>query len=169
MLLMLLSDWLRFVDKTIFALSGGHFDYFLTLSENHYTCLWASHGRVIPLVKISVIPQAGSGGFAIAQISGGHADLAISHLPAARPQIGAGNVRFLAVMGGERAPGFEDVPTLKEAGDDVSRESCGTVMASPGIPKEAADKLARSFTAAANDPEYPTFLSGRFTNKRRRK
>ena len=115
-------------------------------------------------IKINVIPQAGSGGFAIAQIAGGHADLAISHLPAAKPQIDTGNIRFLAVMGGERAPGFENVPTLKEVGYDVSWESCGIVMAPPGIPKEAADKLAKAFASAANDPEYHKFLSERFTN-----
>jgi len=36
---MLLSDWLLFFDKTIIALSGGHFEYFFTFSQNNYTCL----------------------------------------------------------------------------------------------------------------------------------
>jgi len=35
----LLSDWLLFFDKTIIALSGGHFEYFFTFSQNNYTCL----------------------------------------------------------------------------------------------------------------------------------
>jgi hypothetical protein len=30
---MLLSDWLLFVDKTIIALSGGHFEYFLSFPK----------------------------------------------------------------------------------------------------------------------------------------
>jgi len=36
---MLLSDWLLFFDKTIIALSGRHFEYFFTFSQNNYTCL----------------------------------------------------------------------------------------------------------------------------------
>jgi len=39
---MLLSDWLLFFDKTIIALSGGHFEYFFTFSQNNYTCLGSS-------------------------------------------------------------------------------------------------------------------------------
>jgi hypothetical protein len=31
-----------FFDKTIIALSGGHFEYFFTFSENIYTCLGTS-------------------------------------------------------------------------------------------------------------------------------
>jgi len=38
---MLLSDWRCFFDKTIIALSGGHFEYFFTFSQNNYTCLGA--------------------------------------------------------------------------------------------------------------------------------
>ncbi len=45
---MLLSDWLWFVDKTILALSGGHFEDFPTLSKNIHTYLRTS------------LPQAGS-------------------------------------------------------------------------------------------------------------
>ena len=44
---MLLSDWLLFFDKTIIALSEGHFEYFFTFSQNNYTCLGASgRGKV---------------------------------------------------------------------------------------------------------------------------
>jgi len=39
---MLLSDWLLFFDKTIIALSEGHFEYFFTFSQNNYTCLGPS-------------------------------------------------------------------------------------------------------------------------------
>ena len=39
---MLLSVWLLFFDKTIIALSEGHFEYFFTFSQNNYTCLGPS-------------------------------------------------------------------------------------------------------------------------------
>jgi hypothetical protein len=32
---MLLSDWLYFLDKTILALSGGHFEDFFTFSKKY--------------------------------------------------------------------------------------------------------------------------------------
>ena len=44
---MLLSDGLCFVDKTMIALSGGHFEYFPILSKNIHTCLGASFGKTI--------------------------------------------------------------------------------------------------------------------------
>ena len=39
---MLLSDRLYVFDKTIIALSGGHFEYFLRFPENIHACLRAS-------------------------------------------------------------------------------------------------------------------------------
>jgi len=47
---MLLSDWLLFFDKNIIALSGGHFEYFLTFSKNNYTCL-GSRNMTVRLFK----------------------------------------------------------------------------------------------------------------------
>ena len=113
-------------------------------------------------INVNVIPQAGAGGLAITQIAGGHADLAITHLAAARPQIDAGNVRFLAVMGHERAPGYENVPTLKDVGYDISWESTGFLIGPPKMPKDVTDKLAKAFEMAANDPKYHKFLLERF-------
>jgi tripartite-type tricarboxylate transporter receptor subunit TctC len=114
-------------------------------------------------INVNVIPQPGGGGFAITQIAGGHADLAITHLPSAKPQIEAGNVRFLAVEGYERAPGYENVPTLKEVGYDISWESSGIIMGPPKMPKDVTDKLTKAFEVAANDPEYHKYLLERFT------
>jgi hypothetical protein len=51
---MLLSDRLWFLNKSIIALSAGHFEYFFTLSENIYTCLRASitNANVILILTI---------------------------------------------------------------------------------------------------------------------
>ena len=53
-------------------------------------------------ISANVIPQPGGTGMAIVQVAGGHMDLSVTFLAAAKPQIEAGNVRILAVMGDER-------------------------------------------------------------------
>jgi tripartite-type tricarboxylate transporter receptor subunit TctC len=113
-------------------------------------------------IEVNVIPQPGGTGFVMSQIAGGHMDLAVAHLPAAIPQIQAGNIRFLAVIGEERAAGYESVPTLKDIGYDVSWESSGFVFGPPKVPKDIADKLAKVFETAANDPDYKKFLLDRY-------
>ncbi len=113
-------------------------------------------------INVNVIPQAGSGGFAITQVAGGHADLAAVNLVAAKSQIDAGNVRFLAVVGNQRAPGYENVPTLKEVGYDVVWASTGFIIGPPNMPKDVADKLTKTFEMAANHPNFHKFLLDRF-------
>ncbi len=113
-------------------------------------------------ISLNVIPQPGGGGLVIPQIAGGHADLGVTHVPAAKPQIEAGNIRFLAVLGDERDPGYADVPTMKDIGYDVVWESSGIVIGPPKMPKDVTDKLAKAFEMAANDSEYRKFLSERF-------
>ena len=109
-------------------------------------------------LKFNMIPQPGSGGFAIAQVAGGHTDLAVLALGAAKPQVEAGNVRFLAVFGSKRAPApYDNVPTLKEIGYDIFWESTQTVIGPPKMPKDITDKLAKAFEKAANEPEYQKF------------
>lgn len=112
--------------------------------------------------EINTIPQPGGGGLVIPQVAGGHADLGVTHVPAAKPQIEAGNLRFLAVLGDDRDPAYPDVPTMKDLGYDIVWESSGIVIGPPRMPKEATDKLAKAFEAAANDAEYRKFLSERF-------
>ncbi len=109
-------------------------------------------------LKLNTIPQAGVGAFVIAQVAGGHTDLGVLALPAAKPQIEAGNVRFLAVIGSKKAHGYNDIPTLKEIGYDVSIDSTNFVVGPPKMPKDIADKLTKAFEGAANDPEYKRFV-----------
>jgi len=108
--------------------------------------------------EFNIIPQPGTGAFAIAQAAGGHTDLAVVALAAAKSQLEAGNVRFIAVFGGRKAPGYDTVPTLKEAGYDVSWESTQILLGPPKMPKEAVDKLVKAFETAANEPEYKKFV-----------
>ena len=114
-------------------------------------------------IEVNVIPQAGGSGFTITQIAGGHADLAVTHLAAARPQMQAGNIRMLAVLGDERAQGYETIPTLKEAGYNATWESTGFIIGPPGMPKDVSAKLVKAFEMAANDAGYKKFLQERFS------
>jgi len=115
-------------------------------------------------LKFNVIPQPGAGGFAIAQVAGGHTDLGILALGAAKSQVDAGNVRILGIFGSKRAPApYHNIPALKEVGYDINYDSPQIVIGPPKMPKEIIDKLARVFEIVANDPEYQKFLIERAT------
>jgi tripartite-type tricarboxylate transporter receptor subunit TctC len=110
-------------------------------------------------LQFNIIPQPGAGAFSITQVSGGHTDLAVLALGAAKPQIEAGNVRLLAVYGSKRAsPPFDKVPTFKDLGYNIFWESTQTVIAPPNMPKDIAGKLATAFEKAANEPEFKKFV-----------
>jgi tripartite-type tricarboxylate transporter receptor subunit TctC len=112
-------------------------------------------------LKFNIIPQPGTGAFAIAQAAGGHTDLAVVALAAAKSQIEAGNVRFVAVFGSKKAPGYENVPTLKELGYDIWWESTQILIGPPKMPKDITEKLVKAFEVAAHDPEYQKFVTER--------
>ncbi len=114
--------------------------------------------------KFNTIPQPGAGGFTITQVAGGHVDLAIVGFPAAKAQIEAGQVRFVAVFGANRARGYEQVPTLKEVGYDVDIEAMGYLIAPPGMPKNIMNKLVNAFEKAVNDHRYQKFCIERNAN-----
>ena len=110
-------------------------------------------------LKFNMIPQAGSGGFSIAQVAGGHTDLAVLALGSAKSQIEAGNVRFLAVFGSKKALcAYDHVPSLKDLGYDIIWNLPRCVIGPPKMPKDITDKLAKAFEMAANDPEYQKFV-----------
>jgi len=114
-------------------------------------------------VKFNIIPQEGSGGFVIGQLAGGHGDIATAFVMAAKPQIEAGGVRFLAVVGSERLPGkFKDVKTLKDFGYDVNLRGFRGIMGPPKMPKEVADKLMKAFELATQDADVQAFYEQRF-------
>ena len=135
------------------ATSGvGQAHWFFTLAFQETTKL-----------KFNILPQPGAAGFAVAQVAGGHADLGILGLPAAKPQIDAGNVRFLAVFGSRRAVApYENVPSLKEFGYDITIVSTGSILGPPKMPKDVSDRLVKAFETAITDPEFQKFLTDRY-------
>lgn len=111
-------------------------------------------------IQVNAIPQTGAGGNTTLQAAGGHVDIAVVGVGAAKSQIEAGNVRLIAVIGTNRAlPPYDNAPTLKEIGYNITWETYGILIGPPRIPKEATDRLVKAFEGAANDPEYAKFLS----------
>ena len=94
------------------------------------------------------------GGERIAALLGGHVDMMIIEPQEAGEQIRAGKMRVLAQIAEKPLPGYPGVPTLKEAGYDVTvPPQIRAVMAPPGIPREVAaywedlfDKLHKTET-----------------------
>ncbi|MDB5762465.1 MAG: putative tricarboxylic transport rane protein [Herminiimonas sp.] len=77
------------------------------------------------------------GGERIAALLGGHVDMMIIEPQEAGEHIRAGKMRVLAQIADHHLPAYPGVPTLKEAGYDVTvPPQIRAVMAPPGVPKE---------------------------------
>ena len=105
-----------------------------------------------------MIPQAGSGAIAVTQAAGGHTDLAVVGLASGLSQIEAGNVRFIATYGEKRVSGkYNNVPTFKELGYDITWDSINFIMGPPKMPAPIVDKLAKAFKEEATKPEFQEY------------
>jgi putative tricarboxylic transport membrane protein len=77
------------------------------------------------------------GGERIAALLGGHVNMMVIEPNEAGEHIRAGNMRLLAQVTEKRLAAYPDVPTLKEAGFDVTPvPQVRGVVAPPGIPRE---------------------------------
>jgi len=113
-------------------------------------------------VDFNLIPQEGSAGFVVTAVAGGHADLGVTSFSAAKGQIEAGKIRFLAVAGPQRYPGkFNYVKTLKEMGYDASMSSFAAVMGPLKLPREIVAKLTGALEKAIKDPEVEKTIIAR--------
>ena len=78
------------------------------------------------------------GGERVAALLGGHVDIMITEPSESAELVRAGKVRALAQISSKRLPGWEKVPTLKEAGFDiVDVPQARGIIAPPGMPAEA--------------------------------
>jgi tripartite-type tricarboxylate transporter receptor subunit TctC len=65
----------------------------------------------------------------------------------------AGQMRALAVSSPERVPAFPELPTIREAGVNLTSGGWFGVMAPAGTPAAVLDRLAREVSAALADPD----------------
>jgi tripartite-type tricarboxylate transporter receptor subunit TctC len=109
-------------------------------------------------LAFNVIPQTASSGAVTLQLAGGHADIGITDVTAAKSQIDAGNLKVLAILSEKRLPNYPNVPTMRELGYDVVILSTHLALAPPKLPREIREVLLRAFEKAANDQGFKDFL-----------
>lgn len=109
-------------------------------------------------LQFNVVPQTSSSAVVVLQLAGGHADVGISDVTAAKSQIDAGNVKVLAILGEKRLPNYPNVPTMKEIGYDAVTLSTHLALAPPKLPGEIREVLLKAFEKSANDPGFKDFL-----------
>jgi tripartite-type tricarboxylate transporter receptor subunit TctC len=115
-------------------------------------------------INVNTIPQPGAGAMTVAQVAGGHAEVGVAALGSAKSMIEAGQVKFLATLGEARAPApYDNIPTVKELGYDVSWESTNFLMGPPKMPKEVVDVLVPAIEKAVKDPAFVKFAIERNT------
>lgn len=113
-------------------------------------------------LDINTIPQPATGAMVVAQVAGGHTDLGVPALGAAKSMIEGGQVRFLATLGENRAAApYDQIPTVKELGYPVSWESTNFFMGPPKMPKGVVDVLVKAIEKAVKEPDYIKFCSER--------
>ena len=100
------------------------------------------------------------GGERIAALLGGHVNMMIIEPQEAGEHIRAGNMRVLAQVSDHRLPGFENVPTLKEAGFDVPNvPQVRGVVAPPGMSKDAQIYYENLFTRMVQTASWKKYLA----------
>ncbi|KDP83869.1 ABC transporter substrate-binding protein [Cupriavidus sp. SK-3] len=104
-------------------------------------------------VRFNHVPFSGAAP-ALVALMGGHID-AVAVSPAeVSAYVAAGRVRTLAVMADQRVKGFENVPTLREQGIDLSIGTWRGLAAPKGTPPEVLEVLAVATRKAVADPVF---------------
>ena len=103
------------------------------------------------------VPFKGGGAVAKALV-GGHVEATVNQVSEAGPFF-PDYLRPLCVFQEKRLdiPGYEDVPTGKEAGIDFSYNMMRAIFAPPGISKEAQDGLVGLFKKISEDKDWVAF------------
>jgi putative tricarboxylic transport membrane protein len=100
------------------------------------------------------------GGERIAALLGGHVNMMVIEPAEAGEHIRAGNMRLLAQVTESRLPAFPNVPTLKEAGFDVTPvPQVRGVVAPPGIPRENVAYWEGVFRKLTQTDSWKKFLA----------
>ncbi len=111
------------------------------------------------LAKVQMVHVAYKGDTpAIADLLGGHVDLAFLAVSATSPHIKAGKLRALAVTSAQRTPVMPDLPTIAEAGGlkefDIS--TWWGLLTPTGTPADAIAKLSATMAKIAAMPDIKT-------------
>ena len=100
------------------------------------------------------------GGERVAALLGGHVDMMIIEPQEAGEQIRAGKMRVLAQIADKPLPSYPGVPTLKEAGYDVSvPPQIRALVAPPGIPKDVIAYWEDLFDKLHNTASWQKYVA----------
>jgi tripartite-type tricarboxylate transporter receptor subunit TctC len=153
------KNWKTIDDALAAAKKTGNMNYASTTTVDRMVA--AIVGKKAG-VKLIPVPTKG-GAEAVAQVRGGHVDLAYSS-GAWYPQGQSGDVVALAVLGSGRLPEFPKVPTFKELGYDVSSINLIAFVAPKGVPADVRRKLEAGFAKAAKDKTVVDLMNRRGLN-----
>ena len=108
--------------------------------------------------KFSHVPYDGANP-AITALLGNHIE-AVTVSPAeVVNHVKAGTVRILAVMADERVPAFDQVPTLKEKGVDLTIMTWRGIMVPKKTPQNVVDVLRTAAKKTTDDPAFKEVLT----------
>jgi tripartite-type tricarboxylate transporter receptor subunit TctC len=95
---------------------------------------------------------------------GGQIDAAIEYPSTAVPQVKAGKVRALAIVGPKRKPAIPDVPTAAELGLPTF-EAAGWAgfLVPAGTPRDIIARLNKAITAALGQPQFLEWIASNGT------
>jgi len=111
--------------------------------------------------QILHIPYRG-GALAIADVMGGQVDMMIDVIPNTAPQVKGGRVTALAVSTAERVPGFENVPTMQEAGvKGYAIAAWDGIFVPAGTPMPVVQRLESAIHKVLADPALQAQLRER--------
>ena len=100
------------------------------------------------------VPYKGSAP-AVQDLVGGQIEMMFDNLPAALPQIRAGNLRALAVTTLKRSPSAPDLPTLDESGlKGFDSQGWFALLAPVGTPAAILEKINAEVNKALATPEF---------------
>ncbi len=97
----------------------------------------------------------------IPSLLGGEVDAVVTPLPEIEPQVKAGDARLLCFPSPESPEGYEDIPTLKELGYDVSLQIFRGISVPKGTPIEVIKKIEEAFKKATASDRYQNLAKER--------
>ena len=102
-------------------------------------------------VKYNAIPFGGAAP-AVLALLGGHVDAVAVSPGEVAAHVSTGKLKTLAVMADRRVKGFDNVPTLKERGIDLSIGTWRGIAAPKGTPPEVLAILTEATRKSADEP-----------------
>jgi tripartite-type tricarboxylate transporter receptor subunit TctC len=110
-------------------------------------------------IDIVHVPYKGAAG-AVTDLVGGHVQAMVSAVQTISPQVRAGKLRMLAVMGEKRSAAFPDVPTMKEQGlPNLVVETWYGIFAPAGTPAPIVAKVNTEVNALLEQGDIRELLA----------